>query len=52
MGELEVENQRRVGDGEAAPLVEEANLTKQDDHDENPAPELPRIVWDSVLDRE
>lgn len=33
--------------GEAAALIEEANLTKQDYLDENPDQDLPEIFWDT-----
>lgn len=36
--------------GEAAALIEEANLTKQDYLKENPDQELPDIFWESFLD--
>jgi len=34
--------------GEAAALIEDANLTKQDYLEENPDQELPDVFWDSV----
>jgi predicted transcriptional regulator len=36
--------------GEAAALIEDANVTKQDYLDENPDQELPRMFWDSFSD--
>ncbi len=36
--------------GEAASLIEEANLTKQDYLAENPDRELPEVFWESFLD--
>ncbi|SDX60242.1 Predicted transcriptional regulator [Halobellus clavatus] len=36
--------------GEAASLIEEANITKQEYLDENPDRELPEIFWDSFPD--
>ena len=36
--------------GEAASLIEDANLTKQDYLEENPDSELPDIFWESFLD--
>ncbi len=36
--------------GEAAALIEEANLTKQDYHEENPNQELPDVFWDAFPD--
>lgn len=36
--------------GEAAALIENANLTKQDYLDENPDRELPDVFWDSFSD--
>lgn len=38
--------------GEAASLIEKANLTKQDYLAENPDRELPEIFWDSFPERE
>jgi predicted transcriptional regulator len=37
--------------GEAAALIEDANLTKQDYLDENPDQELPDVFWDSFGDK-
>lgn len=37
--------------GEAASLIEDANLTKQDYLEENPDRELPDIFWESFPDR-
>jgi len=36
--------------GEAASLIEDANLTKQDYLNENPDRELPDVFWESFLD--
>jgi predicted transcriptional regulator len=36
--------------GEAAALIEDANLTKQDYLEENPDQELPDVFWESFLD--
>ncbi|WP_435178804.1 helix-turn-helix domain-containing protein [Halorussus sp. AFM4] len=36
--------------GEAAALIEDANLTKQDYLEENPDQELPDVFWDSFRD--
>lgn len=36
--------------GEAAALIEEANLTKQDYLEKNPDQELPDVFWESFLD--
>jgi predicted transcriptional regulator len=36
--------------GEAASLIEDANLTKQDYLEENPDQELPDVFWESFLD--
>lgn len=36
--------------GEAASLIEEANLTKQEYLDENPDRELPHVFWESFRD--
>jgi predicted transcriptional regulator len=36
--------------GEAAALIENANLTKQDYLDENPDQELPEVFWESFSD--
>jgi hypothetical protein len=36
--------------GEAASLIEDANLTKQDYLEENPDQELPDIFWESSPD--
>jgi predicted transcriptional regulator len=36
--------------GEAASLIEEANLTKQDYLEENPDRELPEVFWESFAD--
>ena len=38
--------------GEAAALIEDANLTKQDYLEENPDQELPDVFWESVLERD
>ena len=38
--------------GEAAALIEDANLTKQDYHAENADRSLPDVFWDSVPDEE
>jgi predicted transcriptional regulator len=37
--------------GEAASLIEEANLTKQDYLSENPERDLPEVFWESFPDR-
>ncbi|WP_042661799.1 helix-turn-helix domain-containing protein [Haloferax sp. ATB1] len=37
--------------GEAASLIEDANLTKQDYLEENPDQELPEVFWESFPDR-
>lgn len=37
--------------GEAAALIEDANLTKQDYLEENPDRELPDVFWESFSDR-
>lgn len=38
--------------GEAASLIEDANLTKQDYLEENPDQELPDVFWESFLERD
>jgi len=38
--------------GEAAALIEDANLTKQDYLEENPDQELPDVFWDSFPERD
>jgi predicted transcriptional regulator len=51
---IDIEEMRRetligfhIWAGEAASLIEEANLTKKDYLDENPDQELPDVFWDS-----